>query len=229
MAFNISNRLETDFRLPPRPATRLERLTTRLTSILATPTQIRGVDISHWNGEVDFPALKASGIDFVILKATEDDSWVDPKFDTYWQQAYSVNLPIMTYHFFRSNVGGAAQATHHKETLINSGFLDTVGYQSPVMWADVETSDGASVSQRQNRLVAFHQTMEALGYQSGNYSSSYLWSTLLNNMVNNYYGWVAHWTSADQPLIPTGWTKEDTKVWQYGIYDRHSWVDPFGS
>jgi hypothetical protein len=145
MTFDVSTKLETDFRLPPKPETRLSNITSRLFSILSTPILIRGIDGSHWN-DIDFAALKASGIDFVILKATEDVSWVDPKFDEYWKAAHAVGLPIMTYHFFRSNYGGSAQATHHKDTLTDLGFLDTVGYKSPVMWADVETADGASIS-----------------------------------------------------------------------------------
>ena len=225
--FNPASRLETDFRLPPRIKTRFAMIMSNLVSILATPTLIRGVDLSHWNGEVDFSALKVSGIDFVILKATEGTSWVDDKFNEYWRSAHSINLPIMTYHFFRSNYGGSAQATHHKDTLVDLGFLETVGYKSPVMWADVETSDGASVSQRQNRLFAFHQTMEAFGYESGHYSSPYLWEKLLNNVSwgADYWGWNAHWTGGTE-ILPTGWTKSSRKVWQYGIYPTHSWVEP---
>jgi GH25 family lysozyme M1 (1,4-beta-N-acetylmuramidase) len=186
------------------------------------------VDLSHWNGDVDFVALKASGIEFVILKATEGVDWVDDKFDEYWRAAHEAGLLIMTYHFFRSNYGGAPQATHHKDTLIELGFLETVGYQSPVMWADVETTDGASVSQRQNRLYAFHQTIIGYGYQSGHYSSPYLWNSLIGNVswAADYPGWDAHWTSASIPTLPLGWTRNSTRVWQNGIYPTHSWVEP---
>jgi lysozyme len=225
--FNPSSRLETDFRLPPKPETRLEFLTSRLISLLSTPILTRGVDLSHWNGEVDFTALKASGIDFVILKATEGTSWVDSKFSEYWRSAHSINLPIMTYHFFRSNYGGFDQAKHHVDTLVDQGFLSAMGYKSPVMWADVESEDGATVSQRQNRLLAFHQTIEALSYQSGHYSSPYLWDKLLNNVSwgGDYWGWNAHWTSGNE-ILPSGWTQSSRKVWQYGIYPTHGWVEP---
>lgn len=228
MDFNPLDRNEQDFRLPPARVSFLSNAKSYLVSVLSTPSKVRGVDLSHWNGEVDFVALKNSGIDFVILKATEGTGWVDEKFNDYWQSAYNVGLSIMTYHFFRSQYGGSQQATHHRDTLINSGFLGTVNYKSPVMWADVETSDGATVSQRQNRLLAFHQTITGMKYQSGHYSSPYLWNSLIGNVswAADYAGWDAHWTSASEPVLPAGWTRASTRVWQYGIYPTHSWVAP---
>jgi len=226
MDFNPYTRKERDFVLPQAQVSLLGKLK----SFLVAPTYVRGVDLSHWNesetGKVDFKALKASGIDFVILKASEGISWVDPKFDDFWRRAHEAGLLIMTYHFFRSNYGGADQAKHHMS--VTQDFLDAVGYKSPVMWCDVETSDGASQSQRQNRVLAFHQTIVAAGYQSGHYSSPYLWNSLIGTVVwaDDYWGWDAHWTSASEPLLPSGWTKASTRIWQYGIYPTHSWVEP---
>ena len=222
MDFNPALRHEQDFRLPPKP----QSFFGHIRSLLSTPIYTRGVDLSHWNGEVDFVALKASGIDFVILKATEGIGWIDEKFDEYWKAAHEAGLLIMTYHFFRSNYSGAAQAEHHLSTIAE--FLETVGYTHPVIWCDVETADGASVSQRRNRVLAFHQTITGLGYQSGHYSSPYLWNTLIGNVswADDYAGWDAHWTSASEPILPLGWTKNSTRVWQYGIYPTYGWVEP---
>ena len=229
--FNPASRKEQDFRLPIVEPTLRNRISARLV-MLTTPSMIRGVDLSHWNEgeleEVDFFALKASGIEFVILKATEGISWVDNKFEKFFKKAHEAGLLIMTYHFFRSQYGGAAQAKHHRDTLSNLGFFDLVQYKSPVMWADVETADGASVSQRQNRLLAFHQTVTGMGYQSGHYSSPYLWNQLIGNVswASDYTGWGAHWTSASVPTLPAGWTRASMRMWQNGIYPTHSWVEP---
>jgi GH25 family lysozyme M1 (1,4-beta-N-acetylmuramidase) len=226
MDFNPALRQESDFRLPPQEIS----LIGKIKSFLSPNIYLRGVDLSHWNeddySEVDFVALKRSGIDFVILKATEGTSWVDEKFDKFWRAAHEAGLLIMTYHFFRSNYGGAAQAEHHLEVIAE--FLETVGYAHPVIWCDVETADGASVSQLQNRVLAFHQTIVGKGYQSGHYSSPYLWNTLIGTVVwaDDYWGWDAHWTSASEPVLPSGWTKNSTRVWQYGIYPTHGWVEP---
>jgi lysozyme len=218
------SRNEPDFRLPPKPRT----LLSSIVSALSTPVLTRGVDLSHWNGDVDFVALKASGIEFVILKATEGIGFVDEKFVPYWQSAHALDMPIMTYHFFRFNYGGFNQAKHHVNTLRDTGFLETVGYTSPIMWADVETEDDATLSQRQHRLLAFHETVTTYGHRSGHYSSPYLWGNLIGDVpwADEYCGWNAHWTSAEEPTLPVGWTKNSTKIWQYGIYPTHSWVEP---
>jgi GH25 family lysozyme M1 (1,4-beta-N-acetylmuramidase) len=222
MDFNPAIRNEQNFRLPPRKS----GILAKIKSFLSPNPYIRGVDLSHWNGDVDFVALKASGIDFVILKASEGISFVDDKFDGYWRAAHEAGLLIMTYHFFRSNYGGADQAKHHLNVIAE--FLQTVGYKHPVIWADVETSDSATVSQRRNRLLAFHQTITSNGFQSGHYSSPYLWNTFIGDVTwaDDYWGWDAHWTSADEPVLPVGWNWSMLKVWQYGIYPTYSWVDP---
>jgi len=220
--YNSNQRNAQDFLIPEDRTSWFARLV----SSLVVPSKIHGVDISHHQGDVDFFALKNSGVEFVILKATEGDSWVDDRFAEYWRKALDAGLLVMTYHFFRSNFGGSVQAKHHN-TIIQE-FLSASRYETPVIWFDVETEDGATKSQRQNRLLAAHQTAEALGYQSGHYSSPYLWDKLIGDVpwAYNYYGWIAHWTSASSPSLPLGWTKEKTKVWQYGIYPRYSWTNP---
>ena len=219
--FNPNQRNAQDFLIPEKK----ESWFSVLVATLFAEPKIHGVDVSHHN-DVDFFALKNSGVEFVILKATEGKDWVDDRFAEYWRKALDAGLLVMTYHFFRSNFGGSEQAKHHNDTI--QEFLSASGYESPVIWFDIETEDGATISQRRNRLVAAHQTAEALGYQSGHYSSPYLWGKLIGDVpwAYNYYGWIAHWTSANKPNLPLGWTEEKTKVWQYGIYPRYSWTQP---
>jgi len=198
---------------------------TRLKMILATPTFIDGVDMSHWNREHDFAKIKASGIDFVILKATEGTGWTDETWEQSWRDALDNGLVVMPYHFFRSNYGGAPQAKWCLDNIID--FLTVVDGKT-IIWNDVETSDNTTNDQRRKRLYSSHITFEGSGFQSGYYSSPYMWNLLVGNVswVNDYHQWVAHWTSASEPALPTGWTREKTKFWQYGIYPTYSWAKP---
>ena len=200
-----------------------ENIILRLKLLLATPTFIDGVDMSHWNNERDFQKIRNSGIDFVILKATEGTGFKDATFDPSWRNALDNDLAVMPYHFFRSNYGGSVQVKWCLDNI--QDFLSTVNGKT-IIWNDVETSDGASISQRQNRLLASHQTFSANGFKSGNYSSPYLWNLLVGNVpwANDYLQWVAHWTSAGEPILPLGWSREKTKFWQYGIYPTYSWA-----
>jgi len=66
----------------------------------------RGIDISHHQGNPDFKRVRAAGIDYVMLKATEGVNYVDPCFAANATAAIAAGLPIGVYHFLRA--GSAA-------------------------------------------------------------------------------------------------------------------------
>jgi GH25 family lysozyme M1 (1,4-beta-N-acetylmuramidase) len=220
--FNTNQRKAQDFMQPIKVAV---SWFANIVFSLFGGARIRGVDLSHWNGDVDFVALKASGIEFVILKATEGISWLDDRFEEYWQGALDAGLLVMTYHFFRSNYNGKEQAEHHRDSIYQ--FLIQAGYATPIVWFDVETDDGATVEQRRKRLFAALTQATSDGYVAGYYSSPYLWGKLIGSVswANEFFGWVAHWTSTIKPTLPIGWTEETTPFWQNGIYPTHGWVE----
>jgi lysozyme len=59
------------------------------------------IDVSHWNNVTDWHAVKGSGVVAVILKATEDTTYVDPAFKGYAEGALSAGLKLGAYHFLR--------------------------------------------------------------------------------------------------------------------------------
>ncbi|KXN91831.1 Lysozyme M1 [Leucoagaricus sp. SymC.cos] len=73
----------------------------------------QGIDISHWQGTVDFNAAKANGVKFVCIKATEGTDYKDPEFSFHYIGATNAGLIRRAYHFARPDVSsGAAQATY---------------------------------------------------------------------------------------------------------------------
>ena len=71
---------------------------------------IVGIDISNWQNAVDFNAVKASGREFVIIKATEGTSYVDPWWQRHVDGARAAGLVVFHYHFARPDLGNAASA-----------------------------------------------------------------------------------------------------------------------
>jgi lysozyme len=53
---------------------------------------IHGIDISRWQGDIDWDHARSGGVSFAYIKATEGGDVVDAKFDTYWQGAKSAGL-----------------------------------------------------------------------------------------------------------------------------------------
>ena len=60
---------------------------------------IHGIDISRWQGEIDWASVKAAGTRFVYMKATEGGDHVDPAFQRNWEGARRAGIPRGAYHF----------------------------------------------------------------------------------------------------------------------------------
>jgi lysozyme len=61
---------------------------------------IHGIDISKWNGDIDWATVRQSGVAFAFIKATEGKDVLDPNFDTQWRQAAAAGIPHAPYHFY---------------------------------------------------------------------------------------------------------------------------------
>ncbi len=71
---------------------------------------VRGVDVSVYQGEIDWQALARQGVSFAFIKATEGSGSQDPNFRQNWQQARQSGLRAGAYHFFSFESGGDTQA-----------------------------------------------------------------------------------------------------------------------
>lgn len=61
---------------------------------------IHGIDVSKWNGNIDWMTVRKSGVAFAFIKATEGKDVVDPRFDDHWRQASATGIPHAPYHFY---------------------------------------------------------------------------------------------------------------------------------
>lgn len=133
-----------------------------------------GVDLSHWNKEVDFNILKQEGYEFVILKAggwegKTKTGHKDEKFEEYYKKASEAGFKIGVYYFvgtqFRSKEQGLNQAKHCLGLIagkkINFG-----------VWLDVEKPCSPLYKKQQTEAaVAFCQFIEDHHYFTGIYGS----------------------------------------------------------
>jgi lysozyme len=71
---------------------------------------VRGVDVSSYQGEIDWKTLSEQSIHFAYIKATEGSSYIDPYFDKNLSDALNTNLRIGAYHFFSFDSSGKTQA-----------------------------------------------------------------------------------------------------------------------
>ena len=79
---------------------------------------IRGVDVSHFQGKIDWDVLAGEDIRFAYIKATEGTSFVDERFAENWAGAAETPLRIGAYHFFSFESAGDSQAEHFIRTVV---------------------------------------------------------------------------------------------------------------
>ena len=139
---------------------------------------VRGVDVYDDDLPLNFHDLKSEGYDFAIVKATEstnDDQ--EGTFPSSYANARAAGLIVGSYHFFRGNADGTAQARHFLAVAGNSIKSDDL---PPAL--DIETTDGASGSDITQRMWDFLHTVEkAIGKKPMIYTySSYFSSAGVN-------------------------------------------------
>ncbi len=78
---------------------------------------IRGVDVSSYQGKIDWDILSAQNIHFAFIKATEGSSFVDKYYQSNREQSLKTNLRIGFYHFFSYDSAGESQANHFINTV----------------------------------------------------------------------------------------------------------------
>ena len=87
------------------------------TKLEAEKYEIRGVDVSEYQGEIDWKTLSSQDIDFAFIKATEGSSYKDPYFTKNYEQLNETNLLVGAYHFFSFDSSGEEQAKNYIETV----------------------------------------------------------------------------------------------------------------
>ena len=160
-----------------------------------------GIDISNWQGNVDFVQVKNSGIQVVYMKTTEGLSFVDKFFAQNYQNAKVQDLDVGFYHFFRGNLDPIAQAKH---------FVNTIGNRIPdcKLAIDLETSDGIGKVELTSRALQFINEVKRLtGKDLVVYTYTYFANTNIDSRLGVYPLWIAHYgvsTPGPNPIW-SGW------------------------
>ncbi|MGO4439793.1 GH25 family lysozyme [Rhizobium sp. RAF56] len=105
---------------------------------------VHGVDVSRWQGDIDWATLRDQGANFVYIKATDGGDHLDPMFMSNWRQAKKAGLKHGAYHFFYWCRTAGEQADWFIRNVPKEA-----GALPPVL--DVEWNGESSCSQRISR------------------------------------------------------------------------------
>lgn len=78
---------------------------------------VTGVDVSHYQGKINWNTMEKQGIGFAIIKATEGSGSQDKQFAVNWKQAEKTDLMIGAYHFFSFDSAAETQAENYIQTV----------------------------------------------------------------------------------------------------------------
>lgn len=119
---------------------------------------IKGFDVSHHQGKIQWSLISPQQYQFVYLKATEGGDFNDRQFQDNWLAAREQGLQVGAYHFFRLCGDGEAQARHFIQTVPNKA-----NALPPVI--DLEYDSACINSSSQEKLLKHIRVMHDRLYQ----------------------------------------------------------------
>ena len=158
-----------------------------------------GIDVSKWQGNVDFKAVKDAGIEFVIMRigsqrSPEEEISMDVKFKEYYQACKDLGLKVGVY-IYNTSVSPADGIKAAKWVMkeLNGDKLDfpiAYDWESWTNFMDYKIS----LHTLSESYLAFEKELKDNGYDAMLYSSKYYLENVWSNYENSKI-WLAHYTS----------------------------------
>ena len=176
-----------------------------------------GVDLSEFQGEVDFEAMKNAGVEFVMLRIGGrfygDDGvlYEDKSFDTFYENAKAAGLKVGAYFF--SQAANAADAKEEADYALNKLNRRALDYPIALDWENIAEDTARTDNVTGDQLTAIAETfcdaVEEAGYKSLVYSNTQQMFIMYDfETMKDYDFWLA-----DYREFPHMYYQFD--MWQY--------------
>jgi GH25 family lysozyme M1 (1,4-beta-N-acetylmuramidase) len=179
--------------------------------------QVRGIDVSHHNGDIDYEQVLSTGRTFAFIKATQDTSFRDPMYEVNVTRARQAGVHHGAYHFFDYTLDGVAQADHFVDRIESvDGHLGTL---PPVV--DIECWRPSGVSTHVTAAARLQDFVTRVYERTARlpmvYTSVYMWDQVMGNAegFEHLPLWAACWGCDAPPRIAPGW--QEWHFWQTGV------------
>lgn len=167
-----------------------------------------GIDVSKWQGNIDWQKVKASGVQFAMLRVGfgRFAGQQDETFEQNYKAAKAAGIFVGAYHY--SYAKNAAQAREEARYCLS--LLKGKTFDFPICY-DVEDDSQRDLSKEEisEIVTAFCETLENAGYYVSVYMNlSWLNTKLREEIFQKYDIWLAHWAKE------TSFTRS-YGLWQY--------------
>lgn len=170
---------------------------------------VRGVDVSSYQGNIDWEILSSQDISFAFIKATEGSSFVDPHFEYNYTEAQKSDLRIGAYHFFSFDSEGETQADHFITTVdkVENMLPPVVDFE---FYGDKERNPPEAQSTRDQLDMLLSKLEEYYGIKPIIYATEKSYSMYLSEYYQAYDIWIRNVISSPNISDNREWT-----FWQY--------------
>lgn len=169
-------------------------------------TGIKGIDVSKWEGTIDWSLVKSDGVQFAMIRSSYGSSSTDPMFENYYAAAKANGIAVGVYHY--SYATTVDQATKEANFFVTK--LKGKQFEYPVC-LDIEDPSQEGVDKKTLTSIAttYMNILSQAGYYPMVYTDKYwLTSVLDDTMLTSYDHWLAEWgTSITYP--------GKVGIWQY--------------
>ena len=178
-------------------------------------TEIKGIDVSRWNGNINWKTVANYGMGFAILRITEKGNVIDSTFEANYKGCIDNKIPVGVYKY--SYATTVAQIRTEANVVVKTMNKRKLDY--PV-FLDIEDKCQENLSKdlMLKMIKAFRSIVVKAGYKFGIYCSYSWYQNKLPEDAKNYDCWVARYPAQD-----TGDLQERLRVpastgvigWQY--------------
>lgn len=164
------------------------------------------VDLSHYDTNLSWDKIKASGIDGVYLKCTQGTGFIDPMCEIHAKNAKAEGISVGYYHFAVLTASAAQEAKFFLSRIATLPQADMF----PVL--DIETDTTLTPAQVVAWITEFKNTISSgmMLYSYQPYLDKYLPQ---GHPFGNIPLWIAQYRNEPAPVLPHGWTS--AALWQY--------------
>ncbi len=182
--------------------------TSAAVTVCATGSTLLGLDVSDYDGTIDWGQVASSGHTFAIARISDGTANPDTTFAANWPAMKAAGLIRGSYQFFRASADPTAQAN------MVIAAVGTLGAGDLAPVADVEVMDGESGATLVANLAIWISVVAArTGRTPIIYTDPGFWNALPDtDQFSGNVLWVANWDTGC-PEMPTPWT--GWSFWQY--------------
>lgn len=175
--------------------------------------EIKGIDVSAYQGKIDWKTVSDYGMGFAILRITEKENKVDSTFEQNYKGCTQHGIPVGVYKY--SYAKNTAQAEQEAEGVLK--VLNKRRLNFPVFY-DLEWSEQRKLGKPsvEKIALAFLKKIQAAGYKVGIYCNADWYQNVLTETLKEYDCWIARYPSNDN-----GWLQERIRP-EYGVGWQYS-------